>query len=394
MAIQIRLLRLPTFLKRFSPNAAQRKLKQLQTAAQAQRKHHSSMILSQDVDYESNKSIYKISLASNNSSSGSNMFGSSIILNEEDEADFGNLTHSSSVSTLVEESYINTDEEAEEEDVYDDQRQQQFLSIPKKKNKATRCLSILSLNSGTRHSSNNHFASNSTLASSVISKTIKLDPELLRQTRLLPTINSIVHMLSNPRLLLPAKCDQDQPIEVIITEIVQCGHFWAQLNDHSHQTTITHIQTMLNLAKHKYPLQALDKRDLHPEALCVAHFKDEVCGKLLYRAKVIRTVSSGRPGEPHTVEVQFVDYGNKEVKAHDELYIMDDKLKQYPFQAIECRLDNVKPSLVRNPTGVWTKKSLLFFKEATLNTKDYAEFKVKVNQVDEENFLLVDLFGN
>jgi hypothetical protein len=388
LAVQIRLLRLPTYLKRYSSQAAHRKLKQLQTAAQAQRKHHGSMILSQDFDYESNRSIYKISIATGGSTNSSiNFHGSSIILNEEDEADFGNLTHSSSISTLVEESsYVHSDEDEEEE--FYDERQQQFLSVPKKKSTNTRCLSILSLNSTSKYSSNNHYASNSTLASSVVSKTIKLDPELLRKTRLLPSLNSIAHMLSNPCLLLPPKCDAGQPIEVIITDVVDCGHFWAQLNDHSHQAVIDRIQSILNFGREKYRLQALDKRDLYPEALCVAYYKDEACGNLLYRAKVINT----KPGE-NKVEVQFVDYGNKQKKPHDEVFIMEEQLKQYPFQAIACRLDNVKPSLLRNPTGVWTKKSLLHFKDLTLNSNDYAEFKVKVNQVDKDNLVLVDLFG-
>lgn len=30
---------------------------------------------------------------------------------------------------------------------------------------------------------------------------------------------------------------------------------------------------------------------------------------------------------------------------------------QYPFQAIECKLSDIKPNLIENPNGVWTEKS-------------------------------------
>jgi ATP-dependent RNA helicase TDRD9 len=63
MAVQMRMLRLPAFLQRYSPLAAHKKLKQMRQAAQAQRKHYDSIVLSQEQDPDTARSTYKISLA-------------------------------------------------------------------------------------------------------------------------------------------------------------------------------------------------------------------------------------------------------------------------------------------------------------------------------------------
>jgi hypothetical protein len=340
-------------------------------------------------------------------------FGSSIILAEEAEdgdltSEFGDLTHSSSISTLIEESlYENSgdDETAasttshlENEDEFGDERQHQFLTMPRKK-KHHRCLSILSLNSSRLSTSTSHLTSNSNIStSSLTSRTFRLDPEMLRQTRLLPDLNSMVNMLGNPRLLLPVQCDRDRkmPVEVLITDIVDCERFWAQLADRNHQATMDHIAHMLNFettqtrsgVSERYRLQALDKREVHLEGLCVAHFTDQEGNRLLYRAKVVNTDLARM-----RAEIQYVDYGNREVKAYDELYSMEERLKQYPFQAIECRLQDIKPCLLRNPTGVWTKKSVAHFKKMLQSETEYRKLTIKVEDVDDHDVVLCDLLG-
>lgn len=41
-------------------------------------------------------------------------------------------------------------------------------------------------------------------------------------------------------------------------------------------------------------------------------------------------------------EVFFVDYGNCSTATLNEIRIWDEKFDNYPFQAVECKLDNVK----------------------------------------------------
>ncbi len=40
---------------------------------------------------------------------------------------------------------------------------------------------------------------------------------------------SIVDYLRNPKFLLPEEVDNDQKIKISVTEIIECGHFWAQI---------------------------------------------------------------------------------------------------------------------------------------------------------------------
>ena len=102
LAVQMRLLRLPLHLERYSANAAHEKLKQLKQAAIAQRQHYGSMTLSQDLS----QNLLKISLPSICGSADGNRrgmdgskFGSSIIIPEESE-DEANLESGENSPTL------------------------------------------------------------------------------------------------------------------------------------------------------------------------------------------------------------------------------------------------------------------------------------------------------
>ena len=59
--------------------------------------------------------------------------------------------------------------------------------------------------------------------------------------------------------------------------------------------------------------------------------------------------------EEQTANVLFIDFGNREKKKLSQLFELSAELQEYPFQAIQCKIANIKISLFKNPNGTWTK---------------------------------------
>jgi hypothetical protein len=62
------------------------------------------------------------------------------------------------------------------------------------------------------------------------------------------------------------------------------------------------------------------------------------------------------------VQVFFIDYGNTEtVKPSDLWEFSDETVKseilEVPFQAFECMLSEIQPSLIHNSQGLWTAEA-------------------------------------
>ena len=127
-----------------------------------------------------------------------------------------------------------------------------------------------------------------------------------------------------------------------------------------------------------YSLKPLSPNELKENNLCVAYFEN-----ILYRARILYVSK-----EDKTVSIQYVDYGNKEKKRFSEVFQLSDELQEYPFQALECTLDNIKPSLIKNPNGTWTHQAHKLFK-SIVEEKD-TKFKIKVNYLIDER-AIVDL---
>ena len=68
----------------------------------------------------------------------------------------------------------------------------------------------------------------------------------LASSRITPNASTIIEHLSNPKYLLPPAVDKGKSISVAITDIDECGHFWAQINDETHVNTLSVIQNRLN----------------------------------------------------------------------------------------------------------------------------------------------------
>lgn len=188
--------------------------------------------------------------------------------------------------------------------------------------------------------------------------------------------NTFAEYLSNPRYLLPPEVDQGKLIDIEITETVECGHFWVQIKDKSHQEVAMLIDQTLNTPA--YSLKPLSPNELKENNLCVAYFESQ-----LYRARILYVSK-----EDKAVNIQYVDFGNKEKKRFNEVFQLSDELQEYPFQALECTLDNIKPSLIKNPNGTWTQQAHKMFK-TIVNEKD-TKFKIKVNYLIDER-AIVDL---
>ncbi|CAF0852517.1 unnamed protein product, partial [Brachionus calyciflorus] len=91
------------------------------------------------------------------------------------------------------------------------------------------------------------------------------------------------------------------------------------------------------------------------------------------------------------VELVFIDYGNRARRNFKDLFYLSDDLKEYPCQALECKILNVKPSLLQNPTGVWTKKSTHTF-DKLISDEKYDFFEIFVHGLDE-NLAYINLFA-
>jgi len=71
---------------------------------------------------------------------------------------------------------------------------------------------------------------------------------------------------------------------------------------------------------------------------------------------------------------------------------MSYQLQQYPFQAMQCQLANIKVSLFKNPNGTWTKASTLKFKSIInkeLNKKN--SMKLSILGINDANVVLCKL---
>ena len=123
--------------------------------------------------------------------------------------------------------------------------------------------------------------------------------------------------------------------------------------------------------------------------------------------------------------VLFVDFGNTEKRKYSELFELDEEMYKYPFQAIECKIGDIKPDLIKNPNGVWTHESSAQFaklvKSRLIQTKSqekssssastsspssaaaankkkgqeskYSEWSLKVLGIDDNSTVLCQLFG-
>lgn len=208
--------------------------------------------------------------------------------------------------------------------------------------------------------------------------------------------------LKNPKFLLPEKVDDGELVDVVVTEIVECGHFWVQISDEAHKRFLTDIQMILNKKSESilnlsasissihsaasYHLKLLNPSKILLNALCVTHYSSD---KQLYRAQIINVNKTEQKAT-----VLFIDYGNKEKKSFKELFEMSLELFDYPFQALECRLANIKMSILKNPNSIWTKSANELFVKKIEKYHGFRTNSLKIKVVDlADTIALVKLFS-
>ena len=200
----------------------------------------------------------------------------------------------------------------------------------------------------------------------------------------------ILEQLSDPRFVLPPEADTAKLIDISITNTAECGHFWAQINDSVHKKIIQDIHDRLNTTN-GFHLKLLT--DVHENSLCVTHFVDDESaagggGGAIYRARILHVDKVRKE-----VRLHYVDYGNYETKASNEIFHIPSDVRSYPFQAIECRLANIRPSLVRNPNGVWTPGSTAHFGKLVEDAAGVRTHQMRVVSLDQaRNVCFVELY--
>jgi len=88
---------------------------------------------------------------------------------------------------------------------------------------------------------------------------------------------------------------------------------------------------------------------------CLAPFNDGTTLDYLLPCRIETNVMN------QYVDVFFVDYGNKSRVAIPDLFELPDRLRRLPFQAFECELSHVKPSVIKCPSGTWTDEARRHF---------------------------------
>ncbi|XP_060606288.1 ATP-dependent RNA helicase TDRD9-like isoform X2 [Ruditapes philippinarum] len=157
-------------------------------------------------------------------------------------------------------------------------------------------------------------------------------------------------------------------ISICITEVIDCGHFWAQYGEDENYRDLYKVQEELN-KDHGHSLRPLSGV-ARVGVFCVAPYMDETLE--YYRARiqsVQNKVDERVRARRECVEVFFVDYGNTAEVSRDQLRELPTHLLKTPFQAFECRQIKIRPSPLRCPDGKWTVEATTAFREMVLNHK-------------------------
>ncbi|XP_069494292.1 ATP-dependent RNA helicase TDRD9 [Ambystoma mexicanum] len=120
-------------------------------------------------------------------------------------------------------------------------------------------------------------------------------------------------------------------LSINVTEVVEVGHFWGYRIDEKNLAGLRNLTTQIS-HQQLLPLQVRP----HPDLVCLAPFSDSETCKY-YRAQIL--FISGEDAE-----VFFVDYGNRSRMKLNILRHIPSHLLELPFQALEFKICNMRPS--------------------------------------------------
>lgn len=157
-----------------------------------------------------------------------------------------------------------------------------------------------------------------------------------------------------PQVALPDM--STQYVSLCITSVVECGHFWAQYKECSSEEVLNHIQNTLNF-------NSLAMSRTFPLGQIVAAPYTEHGETQYYRARVDSYEQQKRQERRiDTATVFFVDFGNTETVDRATLRVCPPNIANIPFQAVECFLCEIRPSVRKCPDSKWTKEATDLFR--------------------------------
>ncbi len=378
-AVQMRLLRLPTKLKRYNTVKTNEKLKYLK-----------------DLTLSTSDSLMKVNVSIDSINKGALKFDK-LKLNKKCKSIKSTYNPGFNAILIKDESEDDDEDDEDDEDsktVCSESSNDEFINPKSETNRSNenklrpnKYFSIFSIQKDNENK--NDYNTKSKSSQNISDSERYLSSSSLHNistNRLTPCNNDYIQTLhlSNPRYILPAKVDDGLMIKILVTEVVSCAHFYAQISDDQHEMVLHTIIAKLNVPT--YPKKTLNLHDLKTDTLCLAYYYScvENCSGN-YRAKILHY-----DRKSNQVEIQYIDFGNKVKKRPDELFELTEDLLKYPYQAIECRLANIKPNIIKNPNGVWSNRINKKFKEKTMNS-DF-NYEIKIVAI-ESNIVFVDLYG-
>ncbi|KAL4238351.1 ATP-dependent RNA helicase tdrd9 [Mactra antiquata] len=186
-------------------------------------------------------------------------------------------------------------------------------------------------------------------------------------------------------------------VTVCVTEVIECGHFWAQYGEAENCNALYRIQEELNRDRGR-SLKPLPGK-ARVGTFCVAPFLDETMEYYRGRVSAVQNKFDERiRAYREVVEVFFLDYGNTAEMSREELRELPSHLLNAPFQAFECRLIKIRPSPILCPDGVWTSDATKAFTQLVLNHRVIARpysyvhgvLRVELIRVTQNSQMYVD----
>jgi hypothetical protein len=167
-----------------------------------------------------------------------------------------------------------------------------------------------------------------------------------------------------------------------ILDIIECGFFWASIDDEEHNEMIRKIQLEINDQNNM--LIPLKISDVEIGQLVGAIYIDEFDYSIsLYRAKIQKNnnngsfevyTSSNIPILPFNslffFKVIFIDFGNEHKVDINAIFKLSEPLKKYPPQAFKCKLINIKPDKKKSHNNAWPKSANEQFERLVQNSKN------------------------
>ncbi|XP_062595523.1 ATP-dependent RNA helicase TDRD9-like [Saccostrea cucullata] len=147
-----------------------------------------------------------------------------------------------------------------------------------------------------------------------------------------------------------------QYVSLLITNVVECGHFWAQYNENQNFEELNQVQGTLN-SRNLSMVNAFSVGQL------VAAPYTEQGDTQYYRARINSFDRQKRQERwIDVVMVFFVDYGNTETVDKAALRVCPQSITHIPYQAVECFLCELRPSVRKCPDGCWTREATDLFR--------------------------------